>query len=75
MESAIDRGNHKSATNKLDMLESLVGDDIKAGFQVPLPIDVVRKIKNGVLAPYGIAHQFSINKLGERIDKDRLIHN
>ena len=56
MESAIDRGNYKSATNKLDLLESLVDDNIKAGFQVPLPIDVVYKIKNRVLAPHGIAH-------------------
>ena len=43
MKLVIDRGNHKLATNKLDLLESLVGDDIKVGFQVTLPINVVLK--------------------------------
>ena len=75
MEEAINRENHKSAIDKIDLLESLVEDNIKAGFQVPVPIDLVHKIKNGVVAPYGIAYQFSINEQGERVDKDRLTHD
>ena len=31
MELVINRGNHKWAINELDLLESLVDDDIKAG--------------------------------------------
>ena len=43
MELVTNRGNYKLAINKLHLLESLVGDNIKAGFQVPLPIYVVLK--------------------------------
>ena len=75
IEAAIKQGNHKSVTKNTNLLKSLVQDNIKAGFQVPIPINTTRLIVNRVLAPYGIAQQSSINKLGERIDKDRLTHN
>ena len=75
LNKALDRGNHKSAESKPDLLESLVQDDIQAGFQLPIPKEIVRKIDGAVLAPYGIAEQFTINEFGERIEKNRLIHD
>ena len=59
----------------MDLLESLVQADIRAGFQLPIPVKIICSIPNTVVAPYGIANQFSINEIGERIEKDRLIHD
>ena len=75
VEAAISRGNHKSAQDREDLLNSLVHDDIVAGFQLPIPIDSTKLIVNGMLAPCGIVDQFSINELGERIEKNRLTHD
>ena len=69
MELTLSRGNHTSSTNDLEIFENLVACDIKVGGQVPIPISLVKKIKHGVVAPFGIANQLSINELGERIDK------
>ena len=51
---ALARGNHKLSGNDLALLESLVVDDTKAGFQLPIHIISVRKVKHGVAFPYGI---------------------
>ena len=61
----MERGNHKSASFRQTLLEELVQDDIKAGFQVPIPVETVPLIRNGVVSPYGIVDQSSINALGE----------
>ena len=50
-------------------------DNVRAGFQVPVPVETVRKIKGGVVAPYRIAEQFSINEQGEIIEKNRIIYD
>ena len=50
-------------------------DDITSGFQVPMPVDSVGMIVNGVISPHGIAYQSSINEMGERIDKNRITHD
>jgi len=42
---------------------------------VPIPLDIVKLIKNGVLSPFGIADQSSINELGECIKKNRITHD
>ena len=75
MELSLSRGNHKSATDNPKLLENLVVDDIKVGFQVPIHISSLKKIKYGVVAHCGIANQLSIDELGERIDKNRLTHD
>ena len=53
---ALARGKHKQATNNLELLESLVVGDSKSGFQVPIFISSVKKIKYGISAPFGIAN-------------------
>lgn len=75
IKTSLSRGNHKSATTNQTLLEDLLQDDISAGFQVPLPVSSLRKIKNGVIAPYGIAFQSSINERGEVIPKERVTHD
>ena len=75
LEQAIERGNHKSAASRPDLLQSLVDDDIVHGYQAPMPIRSSRLIVNGVLVPCGISDQDSINELGEIISKNRLTHD
>ena len=57
------------------MIQDLVMNNVRAGFQVPIPVDTVRKTKGGVVAPYGIANQFSINERGEIIERNRITHD
>ena len=52
MEVVIDWEHHNLAIDKLEILDSLVDNNIKAGFQIPILLSVVHKIKNRVLAPY-----------------------
>ena len=75
LQLAIERGNHKSASSNPNLLHELVQDDISHGFQIPLPLEAATRVAGGVLAPCGIASQFSINEFGERIEKDRLTHD
>ena len=75
LDSALQRGNHKSASSQQDLLESLIQNDVEHGHQLPVPKDIIKKIKGIVVQPYGIENQFSVNELGERIEKDRLIHD
>ena len=71
----VERGNHKSAPSKENTLQELVIDNVWTGFQVPVPVETVKKIKGGVVEPYGIAEQFSINERGEIIEKNRITHD
>ena len=50
-------------------------NDVWAGFQVLVLVETVRKIKERVVVPYGIAEQFSINEQSEIIEKNRITHN
>ena len=63
------------ASTRPDLLAELVQDDINTEFQVPFPVNLVRMIVNRVLSPYGITDQSSINKVGERIEKNCIIHD
>ena len=49
--------------------------NVQAGFQISVLVETVRKIKGGVVAPCGIAEQFSINEQSEIIEKNRITHN
>ena len=75
LEDAIIRGNHKSAKIEIPTLKNLVNKDVKAAFQLPVPIETVRNTPHACIAPYGLAHQNTINELGEIIDKYRITHD
>ena len=68
-------GNHKGASDKPDLLCQLVGQDVKNGFCLPLPLPAVHDIPRLVLAPMNIIPQFTIDDLGHIIGKDRLTHD
>ena len=56
------------------MFKTLVQDDINAVFQIPNPRNIVKLIKNDVVSACSVVNQFTINTLGERTEKNRLIH-
>ena len=55
LEAVIKRCNHKSALSKEKLLKELVIDEMVSSFQVPIPIEVSKKIKNKVITPYALA--------------------
>ena len=75
LDRALDRGNHKLVESSPDLIKSLVTDDVSHGHQVRIPIDAIKLISNAVLEPCAIAHQYTINTLRERIEKDHLTHD
>ena len=74
-QAALDRGNHKGATKKPDLLFKLVEKDVVHGYGLPLPLPKLSRIPGVVLAPMNIQAQNTINEFGQIIEKDRLTHD
>ena len=74
-EKAIARGNHKSAMDNIEVLRDQVLSEIHLGFQFPFDKDIINKINHAVVAPYGMAIQWTFNELKERILKYRPTHD
>eukprot|EP00956_Cyclotella_meneghiniana_P034348 scaffold103894_cov40-Cyclotella_meneghiniana.AAC.3 len=75
LEAALARGNHKGASEKLDLLMKLVTKDVIHGYAMALPLNKLPRIPGVVLAPVNIQAQNTINEFGEIIAKDRLTHD
>ena len=74
-EKAIRRGNHKSANENIDVLRDQVKSEVDLGFQFPFDISIINKIVGAVVAPYGVAIQYTFNELKEYILKFRPTHD
>ena len=77
LKSMINRGNHKSTMKPgcKEILQKTFTKEVEKGWIVPITIESTTKIKDLFVIPLGIAHQFSINELGERIPKQRVTHD
>jgi hypothetical protein len=75
VKEALTFGNHKGATNNLELLELLGNSNVVHGFALPLPLPKIKNIKGMLLAPLNIQAQHSINKTGRIVDKDCLTHD
>ena len=75
LDANIKRGNHKSATSRLEDLLSKVKRDVVYGFALPVCKSVVKFIKGAMVQPCGLAAQFTLTASGLRVLKDRLTHN
>ena len=75
LQAALNRGNHKGATKKPDLLSKLVEKDVIHGYGLPLPLPKISRIPGIVLAPLNIQAQNTINEFGQIIEKDRLTHD
>ncbi|KAI2499964.1 hypothetical protein MHU86_14538 [Fragilaria crotonensis] len=69
------RGNHKSARGHEPRLIEMLKDEVKRGWQLPLPIDVAMEIPHCELAPLGMVVQSTIGEDGSREIKHRLTHD
>ena len=71
----IERGNHKSARDRPDVLRQQIIDDVTHGFALPLPTTCIPMIPHAEVAPMGLVAQNTINARGEIVPKDRLTHD
>lgn len=72
---AIRYGNHKSATANRNVLEASLLDEIKRGWQLPLPVDRLGDIPGIAVAPIGCVQQTTLNEVGARVPKFRMTHD
>ena len=72
---AIAYGNHKGAVKHSARLLTALDDDVRAGFQVPLPISALSLLPGAIVAPLGMAHQQTIDGTGSHVDKYRMTHD
>ena len=72
---ALSFGNHKGASSQPELLKELVTSDVVHGYALPLPLDKITCIPGVCMAPLNIQAQWTINKCGEIVEKDRLTHD
>ena len=66
------RGNHKSAEEEKTVVNGLLQKDVTHGFSMPLPVEVVPRVIDALVQPLGLAKQWTLDALGERVPKYRL---
>jgi hypothetical protein len=66
------RGNHKSASEKLEVASRLLNKDVAHGFSLPVHASIVPEIQGAMVEPCGIATQFKLQPDGSRELADRL---
>ncbi len=72
---ALSFGNHKGAPSQPELLKELVISDVVHGYALPLPLNKITCIPGICMAPLNIQAQWTINKCGKIVKKDRLTHN
>jgi hypothetical protein len=75
VETLLARGNHKSAEEKIEVVERLLAREDKHGFCMPFAAKLVPKVKGALVQPCGLATQFSLQADGSRKEKERLTHD
>jgi hypothetical protein len=68
----LERGNHKSSEEEPEQVNRLLLKDVTHGFSIPVPPEIVPFITDALVQPFGLAQQFTLTELGERIVKYRL---
>ena len=73
----IDRGNHKSATQKENnpTLVKNYDNEVKHGWMLPVTIESLNRIKGAAVIPIGVAQQSSIDADGNKYTKRRTTHD
>ena len=72
---AIARGNHKSAILNSDLLKSMMSTEVKCGYALPIPIDIIHRIPHAAIAPLGLVFQDTIDEFGVVKEKARATHD
>ena len=66
------RGNHKSAQDEPEQIDRLLQKEVHHGFALPIPVEVVEKIKGSSVQPLGLAKQWGLTANGSRKVKYRM---
>jgi hypothetical protein len=75
-EAQFSRGNHKSVSQENEAIAlSLLENDVKHGFALPIHAERLKHIKGVHLQPAGMVQQFSLNADGSRKRKNRSTHD
>jgi hypothetical protein len=75
LEAQLQRGNHKSAVERIAVLDGLNAVDTAHGYSFCLPSDAIRDIREAAVAPHGVIHQGTIDEFGAPASKDRPTHD
>jgi len=73
--AAFRRGNHASASQKNNILESAISKEIIKGWNIILPVDTYDHLPGAVLNPMGVATHTGISSNGTFVEKDRVTHD
>jgi hypothetical protein len=68
----IERGNHKSAKNRMDHVRKALGKDVLQGFSMPILPQSVLWITGAMAQPLGMAKQLTLSESGAHVPKFRL---
>ena len=75
VEDDLSFGNHKGATEKPDLLRSLIEKDVTHGYGVVIPLDKILRDPGLLLSPMNTMKQNTIDEHGRICGKYRLTHN
>ena len=75
LDAQLERGNHKSATENEDEINSLLTGDVVHGFVLPFLAGSIKSLKGVHLQPGGMVRQMSLKADGSRKMKNRFTHD
>ena len=75
LDAQLERGNHKSATENEDEINSLLTGDVVHGFVLPFLASSIKSLKGVHLQPGGMVRQMSLKADGSRKMKNRFTHD
>jgi hypothetical protein len=75
LDAQLERGNHKSATENEEEINSLLTGDVVHGFVLPFLAGSIKSLKGVHLQPGGMVRQMSLKADGSRKMKNRFTHD
>ncbi len=67
--------NHKGGSSKSELLQEFISGNVKHGYGLVLPWNMIDRIPHACIAPMNITHQFTLDTSGDIINKECLTHN
>ena len=71
----LERGNHKSTEDNIDVVQQLTEDNVAKGFAIPLLQEIASLIKNGEVYPVGLVSNHIFDDKGMPIVCYCITHN
>jgi hypothetical protein len=70
LREALQFGNYKGATSKLELLRDLITEDVWHGFGLVIPLNKIERFPGACLAPMNIMHQLTLDASGDIMNKE-----